>query len=506
MAVSKSKIAVGFIVAGSLTVFFGVVLVFVGPMIIDDQIAKNVEINPSNDLTYTMWKDIPVPFFMSVYFWNVLNPEEILKGEKPMLEQRGPYVYSEKRWKDNITFHANHTVSYQEYRQYFFERDMSVGNESDIVTIPNMMVLGAAVMMEKMPFPIRVMVSASFKAFKEGAFLTKPIGELMWGYDSKLVDFLNKYFPGMLPSSGKFGLFAEFNNSNTGLFTVNTGVDDIRKVHKVDSWNGLREVNYWGTDQCNMINGTAGQMWPPFMTTESTLPFWSPDSCRSMELVYQRPGVVGGVPVFRFVSPTTLFANGSDYPPNEGFCPCRQSGLLNVSRCRNNSPMFISQPHFFNADPGLLDTVMGLSPNEDDHGLFIDIHPETGVPMNVSVRLQLNLLIKKVSGITETGKISEVVMPMIWFGESGYIDGPILKTFHTNLVVLPAIMEYTQYIFIGLGLLTILGAAMLLTLDKRQKKSLVEKQQEGEKANGSKHTPRDNDRQMEKYVLHNTEM
>lgn len=31
----------------------------------------------------------------------------------------------------------------------------------------------------------------------------------MWGYDSKLVDFLNKYLPGMLPTSGKFGLFAE---------------------------------------------------------------------------------------------------------------------------------------------------------------------------------------------------------------------------------------------------------------------------------------------------------
>lgn len=29
-----------------------------------------------------------------------------------------------------------------------------------------------------------------------------------------------------------------------------------------------------------MINGTAGQMWPPFMTKESTLPFYSPDACR----------------------------------------------------------------------------------------------------------------------------------------------------------------------------------------------------------------------------------
>uniref|UniRef100_A0A667X8T0 Scavenger receptor class B member 1 n=1 Tax=Myripristis murdjan TaxID=586833 RepID=A0A667X8T0_9TELE len=447
------------IMSGALTVLFGTILVFVGPLIIDDQIVKNTVIDPKNDLSYTMWKDIPVPFYMSVYFFNVLNPKEILKGEKPMVEQKGPYV--KRCQKDNITFHPNYTVSYKEYRRYFFEPSMSAGNESDVVTIPNMLVLGAAVMMENMPFAVRLMVSATFRTFNEGAFLTKTVGELMWGYDSKLVDFLNKYLPGTLPSSGKFGLFAEFNNSNTGLFNIFTGKDDIRKVHKVDSWNGLKKLTNWGTPQCNMINGTAGQMWPPFMTKESTLPFYSPDACRSMELVYQRPGEMKGIPLYRYVAPKTLFANGTDYAPNEGFCPCRQSGLLNVSSCRHNSPVFISHPHFYNADPVLLDFVQGLNPNEDEHGLFIDIHPQTGVPLNVSIRLQLNLYIKRVSGFIETGKISEVVMPMIWFEEKGYIDGPILNTFHTNLVVLPAVMEYMQFVFIGLGVLTIIVAGLM---------------------------------------------
>lgn len=461
MAIDKSKVAIGFIVAGVLTVFFGTLLTFVGPIIIDDQVVKNTVIDPKNEMSYTMWKDVPVPFYMSVYFFNVLNPKEILKGEKPMVEQKGPYVYRKRIQKDNITFHSNGTVSYREYRRYFFEPTMSSGNESDVVTIPNMLVLGAAVMMENMPFAVRLMISATFKTFKEGPFLTKTVGELMWGYDSGLVDFLNKYLPGMLPSSGKFGLFAEFNNSNTGLFTIHTGQDDIRKVHKVDSWNGLTELPYWRTPQCNMINGTAGQMWPPFMTRESTLPFYSPDACRSMELVYQRDGVMKGIPLYRYVAPKTLFANGTDYQPNEGFCPCRQSGLLNVSSCRHNSPVFISHPHFFNADPVLLDFVQGLRPSEEEHGLFIDIHPLTGVPLNVSIRLQLNLYMKKVSAITETGKISEVVMPMIWFEERGYIDGPILTTFHTNLVVLPAVMEYMQYGFIALGLATIVIAALM---------------------------------------------
>ncbi|XP_061886840.1 scavenger receptor class B member 1-like isoform X1 [Entelurus aequoreus] len=461
MAVERNKVALGFMVAGVVAVFFGTVMVVVGPLIIDDQIVKNTVIDPKNKMTYTMWKDVPVPFYMSVYFFNILNPKEVLNGEKPMVEQRGPYVYRKRIQKENVTFHANNTVSYREYRSYYFEPDMSSGNESDVVTIPNMLVLGAAVMMENLPFAVRLMISATFKTFKEGPFLTKTVGELMWGYDSGLVDFLNKYLPGMLPSSGKFGLFAEFNNSDTGLFTIFTGQDNIRNVHRVDSWNGLTELDYWRTPQCNMINGTAGQMWPPFLTKTSTLPFYSPDACRSMELVYQRPGSIKGIPLYRFVAPKTLFANSSDYAPNEGFCPCRQSGLLNVSSCRHKSPVFISHPHFFNADPVLLDYVQGLHPNEDEHGLFIDIHPQTGVPLNVSIRLQLNLYMKRVSAITETGKIAETVMPMIWFEESGFIDGPILDTFHTNLVVLPAVMEVMQYSFIALGLATIIIAALV---------------------------------------------
>ncbi|XP_039627539.1 scavenger receptor class B member 1 isoform X1 [Polypterus senegalus] len=466
MATSKSKIAIGLCVAGLLMTVFGIVLMFVGPTVVNQQVVKNVQINPNNELSYTMWRDIPVPFFMSIYFFDVLNPEEILKGEKPMVQQRGPYVYREFRQKTNITFHSNNTVSYQEYRKYHFFRNMSVGNESDEVTLPNMLALGAAVMMEDQPNWMKMIMSITFNQLNVKPFLTLRVGDLLWGYDDPLVDFLSKWFPGMIPFSGKFGLFADFNNSNTGLFTVHTGADDIRKVHMVDSWNGLKKVSYWNSDQCNMINGTAGQMWPPFMTPESTLPFYSPDACRSMELVYEKPGVVSRIPVYRFVAPKTLFANGTVYPPNEGFCPCRESGIQNVSTCRYSSPTFISSPHFYNADPVLLQTVDGLSPNEEEHGLFIDIHPMTGIPMNCSIRLQLSLYIKKVSGISLTAKIAPVVLPMIWFAESGYIDGPVLTTFYNNLVLIPFILQTLQYMLPVVGILLLVLSLILGLYDK----------------------------------------
>lgn len=40
-----------------------------------------------------MWKEIPIPFYFSAYFFDIVNPDEILKGEKPQVRERGPYVY-----------------------------------------------------------------------------------------------------------------------------------------------------------------------------------------------------------------------------------------------------------------------------------------------------------------------------------------------------------------------------------------------------------------------------
>ncbi|XP_069789559.1 scavenger receptor class B member 1 isoform X6 [Narcine bancroftii] len=456
-------------VIGGLLALAGAVLLWATPAIVHRQVKSNVQVDPESGLAYTMWRDIPVPFYMSVYFFEVKNPQEVLHGEKPVLAQRGPYVYREYKQKSNITFHSNHTVSYREYRRYYFYPDGSAGNESDKLVLPNMLALGAALMVENLPYALKFVFSTALKTFRETPFITKSVKEIMWGYDDPLVDFLNRLFPGIIPFKGKFGLFAEMNNSESGLFTVHTGVDNITKVHIVDNWNGVRKVNYWHSEQCNMINGTAGEMWPPFLTPSDTLTFFSPDSCRTLELVFQKSGWTFDIPSFRYIAPKSMFANGTVYPPNEGFCPCRQSGVLNVSTCRHNSQVFISHPHFYNGDPVLWEAVDGLHPNEKDHALFIDIHPLTGIPLNVSIKLQLNLYVKAVPGITETGNIQPVLLPLLWFDESGYIDGPALNTFYNFLVLLPIIIQYIQYILLTVGsLLMLLALALGIVSLKKQ--------------------------------------
>lgn len=443
-------------VVGLLCAALGAVMIVVVPSLIERQVLKNVRIDPSS-LSFNMWKEIPVPFYMSIYFFDVVNPQEILDGGVPEVRERGPYVYRQFRHKMNISFNDNDTVSFREHCIFQFQPEKSRGSESDYIVLPNILVLAASAMMEHRPMSLKLLMTLAFSTLGERAFMNRTVGEIMWGYEDPLLNLISKYFPEMLPIKGKFGLFSELNDSDSGLFTVFTGVKNFSRIHLVDKWNGLSKINYWHSDQCNMINGTSGQMWPPFMTPESPLEFYSPEACRSMRLVYEKSGVFQGIPTYRFVAPRTLFANGSVYSPNEGFCPCLESGIQNVSTCRFSAPLFLSHPHFYNADPVLVERVLGLHPNAEQHALFLDIHPLTGIPMNCSVKLQLSLYMKAVKGIGQTGKIEPVVLPLLWFAQSGAMEGEPLHTFYTQLVLLPNVLHYAQYVLLALG-----GALLLV--------------------------------------------
>lgn len=42
---------------------------------------------------FDSWEKPPLPVYIQFYFFNVTNPEEILQGEIPLLEEVGPYTY-----------------------------------------------------------------------------------------------------------------------------------------------------------------------------------------------------------------------------------------------------------------------------------------------------------------------------------------------------------------------------------------------------------------------------
>ena len=91
--------------------------------------------------------------------------------------------------------------------------------------------------------------------------------------------------------------------------------------------------------------------------------------------------------------------------------------LKNVTHCKKKSPAFVSRPHFYQADDSYRQAFQyGLRPDSDKHESKIWVEPESSIPVKVEMRLQLNILLRKVEGIDYLFKnLQEVMYPVFWF-------------------------------------------------------------------------------------------
>ena len=99
---------------------------------------------------------------------------------------------------------------------------------------------------------------------------------------------------------------------------------------------------------------------------------------RSVTLDYTRTLDHMGITAYRFAGTERTFADADANPDNWCFCTggsCVPSGAVNSSTCNFDSPVFISFPHFYLADPSYGDMVEGLQPDQQRHEFFIDMEP-----------------------------------------------------------------------------------------------------------------------------------
>lgn len=71
---------------------------------------------------YERWEETPQALDFKVYIFNVTNPDEILAGERPIVQELGPYWYKQYRRKYNITFNEGKTrAAYRMDQRYEFD-------------------------------------------------------------------------------------------------------------------------------------------------------------------------------------------------------------------------------------------------------------------------------------------------------------------------------------------------------------------------------------------------
>ncbi|CAF1499933.1 unnamed protein product [Rotaria magnacalcarata] len=469
-SITLTIISIGFVVGGCLLIAFGDSLI--------KKIVKNeCQLKPGTIL-YNNWRDSPVPYYISIYVFDLQNTEFLNGTSKPSLKQRGPFVYKEVREKINLEAYENETISYQEPRSYTFDASRSPESDTINVTTINLvyMILVNYLQMEHVPSIFRRIVG-ELLSVQEKPIMQHTVQELLWGYTDPLLRILKTEFPDII-SDDRVSIFdASVSGAGSNIYLVNNGVgrdenfnDRINEVGLVERFNFESKLSYWSNEYANMINGTDSTLWHPSTRKNERIYSFISDICRSVYLDYNETLTNNfNIETYHYTLPNSVFSNSTE---NEGFClnstianktnelECLPSGLFSLKTCIRFPesmiaiplPIIGSSPHFLAADPAVQNAVYGLEPDDIAHRSFVDIEPLTGIVMNGSRRLQVNLNVINDSAISAISRIRPVVYPMIWIDEHAEIDKPNADKFRKKVTVPITALHVMKYLILSIGI------------------------------------------------------
>ncbi|KAL7288548.1 hypothetical protein TKK_0017290 [Trichogramma kaykai] len=423
-----TKLQGGFLRRWWVAVIFGLLIVIAAgiiavtfPSIINYIIHHEIALREGGR-TFYWWKDPPVTPQMHVYIYNVTNAEEFLNnGQKPILDEVGPYIYLQTWEKVNVKFNSNDTVTYNVKKKFVFSETLSGRSEEDVVIVPNVPMLSATTQSKNAARFLRLAMASIMDILKIKPFVEVTVGQLLWGYEDSLLKLAKDVVPDQKLPYEQFGLFYEKNGTSKDNYTIFTGKNDITHYGLLDNWNGKNFFGHWNSPQCDTVMGSDGSIFPPQITKNTVLKIFDKDLCRVLPLVYKHEvTTAAGVPGFRFVPAIDVFSSPQRVPSQQCFCPsgppCAPEGTFNVSLCQYDSPILLSFPHFYLGDPTLRDAFIGITtPDAEKHQLFIDVQPIMGTALRARARIQINIAVSQVKDIKQVATFPDIVFPLIWF-------------------------------------------------------------------------------------------
>lgn len=414
------------------------------PAIFDAILNSKMEVVPGS-YAYKLWHYTPVPIFLRFYIYNLTNPDDFANGEKAVLQEIGPYVYQEFHEKKNISFHDNNTVTFYQQRWWMWDQEAS-GNltQNDTIIVLNTVPVAAAWTVYRNKPSLLGSLNVFFRLMHEKLFVTTTVGQILFdGFSDPILDATHmgggismpSFLPPGLAVYDKFGWFYKRNLSLTydGLFNMHTGHDTLDNLGKIDWWNYGNETDFFESP-CNLVAGSAGELWPPGQQ-KTNVTLFSPDLCMTMTLYYKEEVTEdNGLPGYRYWGTNETLPGDGCYCIDE---VCAPTGLLNAETCRMGAPAFISFPHYLHADPSLMNSTEGISsPDPDKHSFTLDMIPEVGIPIKVTARMQINMLVKRYKNIKLLRSVREGILPLLWFEEEAVIPEHMARQLQVLLVIM----------------------------------------------------------------------
>ncbi|XP_023345427.1 scavenger receptor class B member 1 [Eurytemora carolleeae] len=296
---------------------------------------------------------------MRFIFFQVINPLEVVTGvEMAKFEERGPYTYREVLEKRNQV-EGDSTVQFEQYRHFEFDAAQSCEGclKTDTVRILNQPLIGAVAgaMAQGGGLVSGIALGILAGAIQNTAdspdlFLVDSVDNILFaGVNNELVQELltNSLLKNKLPPAIQDNGFAIFNTKNATThnecYEVDVGVERHTEINlwgptlaeddlnpdlseartcpsviagEVFSCRSTKNFPYWwpykdieGNERvnttCNLLRGTNGEQFPPFLDDRRDEPLWifSTDLCRSMSLKYLEDHDIDGIRTLRYTLP-----------------------------------------------------------------------------------------------------------------------------------------------------------------------------------------------------------
>lgn len=244
-----------------------------------------------------------------------------------------------------------------------------------------------------------------------------------------------------------------------GHFNMLTGKGDISQLGISKTWNYQAGTPYYPSP-CNEVRGSGGEFYPPGQTKDRPLTFFNGELCRYLDLYYTEEQEINGLKVYKYAATERSIDNGTKYDEYSCFSygESLPSGVMNVSSCRYGAPVFVSFPHFHAADPYYLQFVDGLKPDQEKHQFYITMEPDTGIPVEVAARLQVNVMVRPSPNIALFQEAPIIFFPALWFEQKVRIPKEMIDEL-SIAASMPTIGYICAVVIITIGLILLIFVA-----------------------------------------------
>ncbi|XP_023315904.1 sensory neuron membrane protein 1-like isoform X1 [Trichogramma pretiosum] len=478
---------------GGILVVAGIVFGWVlWPMMLNFAIHRQVALRPGSKVR-KIWQKFPFPLDFKIYLWNVTNPDEVTKGEKPVLNQIGPYFFEEWQEKvDIVDRKEDDTVEYSLKNKWIFVPGKSDGLDGqEELVMPHIFMLALIMAgVRERPKAMPIINKAVNSVFRNptSLFVRVKAMDMMFNglpIDCNVTDFAGSAVCSLLrekaegtlqidgPDQYRFSLLGAKNDTPSLARTrVLRGVKKLKQIGTVVEHDGKGNISKWDDEFCDTFNGTDGTVFHPKLYEDEDIVAFSPDLCRSISSKYRSKSKAKGISTNHYEA---SLGDPSTIPEQRCYCEaedkCLTAGMMDLYKCVG-VPLIATLPHFYLTDKQYLTMVDGLKPNPDQHKIFIDFEPFTGSPISARKRVQLNMMIFPIDKVKIIKTFPRALLPLVWIEEGIVLPNWMIRQLKLSHFAI-GFMGFVKWMMILTGLVMCGFAAYLMTAADGANKATV---------------------------------